>query len=36
MFETPTNARHRDAIRAAHSARSKAFADILNFFRPGK
>jgi hypothetical protein len=29
MFEVARNARHHQAIRAAHKARSAAFADLL-------
>lgn len=34
MFEVPTNARHRDAIRAAHSERAQVFARLLRLQRP--
>lgn len=31
MFETPTSTRHRDAIRAAHTERARAFAYFVDF-----
>lgn len=30
MFEIPTSARHRDAIRAAHTERARAFSQLLD------
>ncbi len=36
MIETTPNARTRDAYRAAHAARSEAFAELFRFFRPAR